>query len=272
MHTIRYTIHDPHRGNPQRIVEVDISPEELERMAERGYLVRERFVQGETLEALRAAADRVEAAERTEENLGRDRTFGGFFARHLEDKERCVCDHALDPFLVGLARAMLGPAIRLSQVTLRVTYPGEPGQETCWHIHRRVIPEPMPPWFSMPHTVDFLLYLDDTDRASGPLVVMPGSHRDLYHQPQQDDHADKPGQQVLELPAGSLVAMHSNLWHRGMPTTPAGHKRRLLLTGFFPAWFRESVYGVRPADGITRRMLADADEELRELLGQGGFV
>ena len=167
---------------------------------------------------------------------------------------------------------MLGPFVRLSGVTARVTYPGEPGQETCWHIHRRVIPEPLPPWLAHPHTLDCLCYLDETDDATGPVVVVPGTHKTLHEQPAPDDVGDKDGQVVLRLPDGSVVFMHSNLWHRGMPTTPGGHRRRLLIVGYAPGYFRDTAYGTRPADGLSRPVREGDDPAAKELFGIGGWV
>ena len=271
-HAIDYRIHDAHRGNPTRRVEVAATPEEIEGLARDGYLYRPSLFAGEELARLRDAADRVEAAERDREGVNTSGAFGGLFARYLEDKDAAFLALAQHPALLSVARAVLGPAVRLAQVTMRVTYPGEPGQETCWHVHRRVIPEPMPAWFSVPHTLDALVYLDDADPETGPLLVVPGTHARVHEQPAADDVADKPGQVRLEVPAGGAVLMNSNVWHRGMPTTAQGRKRRLLIVTYFPAWFRDPALGTRPADGLTGPLREGDDEATRELFGVGGFV
>ena len=73
---------------------------------------------------------------------------------------------------------------------------------------------------------------------------------------------------VLRVPAGSVVMMHSNVWHRTYPTV--GAKRRMLILSYTPCWLRRSPYGTRPENGLTHAALEDADEELRELLGMAG--
>ena len=274
MQTLTFTIHDPHRGNPVRRIEVAASPDELRRLAAEGYLTRPAMFGGEELAALAEGVDAVEAAERAAFGGVSGGSFGGFFARYLEEKHPVFLRHAVGPGFTGVARAMLGPAVRLTQVSLRVTYPGEPGQETAWHTHRRMIPEPTPAWFSTPHTLDVLVYLDETSRVNGPLAVVPGSQGRHRDQPAADDTSELAGQEVLEVPAGSAVFLHSNLWHRGMPTLPEGAKRRLLIFSYAPAWFRDSPNGSRPEDGCAQRLRrsSDTDAPTRELLGLEGMV
>ncbi len=79
---------------------------------------------------------------------------------------------------------------------------------------------------------------------------------------------------ILRLPAGSCVLAHGSLWHRALPTRPGGTARRLLLFGYSPAWMKPSIYGKKPKDGLTLRLLQDPDldEETKELLGAAGYM
>ncbi len=269
---LRYEINDPIAGFPVREVDVHASADELAEMDTQGFLVKERLFTGDDLERLREATDRLEAREGGIAHATSSDKFGGFFARYIHDKDGAFLDLVQRPELVSIVRAMLGPAIKLSGSTLRVTYPGEPGQETIWHTHRRVIPEPLPPWFSQPHVIDILIYLDDLARPTGPLVVVPESHRWYHRKLDAHDYGDKEGQRVLALPAGSAVFMHSNVWHRGMPTMPEGQKRRLVLLGYAPAWFVDNPYGQPPDHPLSDRYRDGDDAELRELFGNGGYV
>ncbi|MDQ2798817.1 MAG: phytanoyl-CoA dioxygenase family protein, partial [Armatimonadota bacterium] len=119
-----------------------------------------------------------------------------------------------------------------------------------------------------------LLYLDETNDLNGPLCVVPKSHTWQNTPLATGDFADKPGQIILSLPAGSCVLAHGNLWHRALPTRPGGTIRRLLLFGYGPAWMKSSIYGQKPPDGLTQRLLdsGEADEETRELLGAAGYM
>ena len=74
----------------------------------------------------------------------------------------------------------------------------------------------------------------------------------------------------MHLKAGSVALMHSNVWHRGGPTLSA--RRRMLILSYQPTWFRGSPYGIQPEDGLTKKLLENADEETKMLLGVGGYT
>jgi len=125
-----------------------------------------------------------------------------------------------------------------------------------------------------PQTLDVLLYLDDTDDLNGPLCVAPGSHNWIDRDLPASDFDPKPDEVVLRLSAGSLVMCHGSLWRLALPTKPGGGHRRLLLFGYGPAWMKPAIYGEKPANGLTTRLLQDpdVDQETRELLGTAGYM
>ncbi len=260
---------------PPRVVNVEASPEEVRHLEEEGYLVRERLVQGELLETLRHAADEIEAEALAKqpasqvEHVG----FGGLFVRHLIDKHPVFLENLLrfTPCL-SVARAVLGPQVQLHASVLRVSYPDRPNQQVEWHFHQRVVPDPEPAFFFRPVVLDNLLYLDDLTMETGPLVVLPRSHR-LNEDLPSGDFSDKPGQVLVTVPAGSVVTSHSSLWHRALPTQPGGTKRRLLIFGYSPVWMKQidrpSAAGC--GGGLSDALKNSPDEEIRELLGLSGF-
>ena len=271
-HTITYRTRDSHRGFPVRDVEVLATPGEITAFARDGYLVRERLLPMPEIERLRAALDEAVARDARLERNGVG--FGGVFTRHLMDKHPAFLDFLRFPPTLSVARALLGPAVQVRGFTGRVCYPDDPNQETEWHLHQRVIPDPIPPLFSRPQTVDVLLYLDDITDLNGPLCVVPGSHNWLERDLNTGEFGDQPGQVTLRLPAGSAVLASGSLWHRALPTRSGGTVRRLLLFGYGPAWLKSSIYGDKPQDGLTARLLQspDTDEETRELLGTSGYM
>ncbi len=275
-HTLTYRLRNHDLKDPTRQVEVHATPEEVCRFAEEGYLVRERLLQGEQLERLRVALDEVSAAESSVwgpgEGLSTSRRFGGVFLRHLMDKHAAFLDLLKFQPTLSVARAMLGPQVQVRGLSARISYPDQENQETHWHFHQRLIPDPLPPFFSRPQTIDALIYLDDADDLNGPLCVVPGSHQQINEDLPAEEYGDKPEQVVLRLPAGSCVMCHGALWHRALPTRPEGTVRRLLLLGYGPSWMKPSIYGTQPENGLTARLLEDADEETRELLGVSGYM
>jgi ectoine hydroxylase-related dioxygenase (phytanoyl-CoA dioxygenase family) len=270
-YTIPYRVLSQYLVTQERDVAVHATPQEVQQLVNQGYLVRERLFTDEGLAYLRVALDEVEASERQDQDVTR-RRFGGLFMRYLADKHPAF--RAMIKFqpTLSVARAVLGPLVQIRGFSARISYPNEPNQETQWHIHQQVISDPLPPFFDHPHWLDCLIYLDELNDANGPLCFLPSSHWNTrYHTP-NEDFEDKPGQIIVRAPAGSCVIIHSNLWHRALPTTPAGQKRRLIIMTYTPTWMKQAPYGTRPQNGLTQALLQEGDEEVRELLGVGGYT
>lgn len=272
-HTQTFRVRDSHKGFPTRQVEVLATPDEIETLVHDGYLVRERILPPEQIERLRTALDETIARDEGLETRG-GKAFGGVFIRHLTDKHPAFLEMMDFAPALSVARAVFGPMVQLRGFTGRVCYPDDPHQETEWHFHLRLVPDPLPPLFSRPQSLDALLYLDDVDDKNGPLSIIPGSHQWTEQDLGKDDFDDKPGQVTLRLPAGSMVLAHGSLWHRAMPTRPDGTVRRLLLFGYSPSHMKPAIYGKKPENGLTAQLLArpDLDEETRELLGVAGYM
>ena len=262
-------------GPDRRDVTVCATPGELATLDRDGFLIRESVIEGDWLLSLRTALDRVAEPERHGRGpVGDDdlpaRSWG-VILRHLLDKDAVFHDLLTWPPALSVARAMMGPLVRLRGLSARISFSGAQAQDTPWHQHLRVVPNPLPPWFSQPHAIDCLIYLDDLNDATGGLSVVPGSHHWLDREPPQLNYAPVPGERTLRLPAGSMVIIHANLWHRALPTR-AG-QRRVLILSYTPCWLRESPHGgPPPTDGLTADLLADGDPEIRELLGLEGHT
>ena len=150
---------------------------------------------------------------------------------------------------------------------LRIEMP----QQTPWHQHLRVVSKPQPPWFSRPHALDALIYLDDLNDDTGAVAIVPGSHNWLDREPPQGVYEPVTGERVVRVKAGGAVLIHSNLWHRGMPTLKT--RRRMLILSYTPTWLRRSPHGgPPPEDGLTRDVLENGDLESQILLGKGGYT
>lgn len=259
------------RSAPPRRVEVQASPEEVRQLEEQGYVVRERILGDALLAELRRAADEVEAEELRTRSANDSGGFGGLFARGIVDRHPAFLKLMRWEPIVSVARAVLGPQVQLHASVLRVSYPDLPGQGVEWHFHQRVVPEPYPPFFFRPVVLDNLLYLDDLTSKTGPLVVLPGTHKTDHDLP-KGDHGDKENQVVVTCPAGSVVTSHSGLWHKAMPTLPGGTRRRLLILGYSPVWMKQiDPPSAGRNGGLTDTLLADADTQTRELLGLSGY-
>ena len=270
-HTISYHILVNNEGQePERSFDVWASRAEIEAFARDGYLVREALIEGEPLEMLRRALDEVEEAEFEEADgsrlRGRD-----WIPRHLFDKHADF--HMLINFdpLLSVARAVLGPFVRIRQLAARISYPGQEVQFTRWHHHQPGMTEPVPPFFAYPHKLDCLIYLDELNDANGILAVVPGTHLHAGRELPLEEHGSLAGQRELRAPAGSCVMLHGNLWHRAMPTGAEGKKRRVLILSYGPTWMRKSPFGDSPENGLMEQVIEEADAATQELLGIGGY-
>ncbi len=201
------------------------------------------------------------------------KAFGGVFIRHLMDKHPAFLEMLRFAPTLSIARACSGPRSNLRGFTGRVCYPDDPNQETEWHFHQRVIPDPRPAALFRPQTLDALLYLDDIDDRNGPLCVVPARtsgptgtwrRRISTTSPGRSCSARRP--EAASLPTAACGTARSP---RGRGTI-----RRLLLFGYGPAWMKPSIYGRKPEDGLTAQLLQspDVDEETRELLGASGYM
>jgi ectoine hydroxylase-related dioxygenase (phytanoyl-CoA dioxygenase family) len=271
MHKVSYEILNKHdRPDSLREIDVDATESELASLQRDGYLLREQLFTGAALERLRTGVDRLvekEWDQHRNKEIG-ERSWG-IILRYLMDKDPVFLELLKFPPILSVAKAMLGPLIRLRGLSARVTFPGAERQETPLHQHLRVLTKPLPPWFAPPHRMDALIYLDDLNDDTGTVSLVPGSHAWVDRQPPKT-YDPVEGELELRPKAGDAVLMHSNLWHRGGPTLAA--KRRMLILSYQPTWFRGSPYGVQPADGLTKELLKEADEETKMLLGIGGYT
>jgi hypothetical protein len=269
--SLSYTLIDG-RDAARREIDCPLSSWQLDQLDREGHLALPGVLEPARQAALLAAVDRLRTRIDGGE-LAAEYGPGEEFYRDLPSHDETFVELMLDPLLLGSARAMLGPLVRLRGMTCRDNRPatgGNPG--FGWHIHQRVACDPLPRWWSPPQGLDCLLYLDGLDASSGAVAVLPGSHR----QPTRSvawDQADHPDQVVLELPPGSVLLMHPNVYHRSLPARSAAARRRLLIVSWTPSWYRQCPYDRRDRTAWVELMRArwQDDPSKLELLGIGGY-
>lgn len=253
-----FEIIENHR--PHRHVEAAVTEQGLANFQRDGFLVLPNAIAPDQAQRL------IEATERIASDEGMKPGASGMFLRHLMDKDEAFVELLDHPQFLPVARLMLGPMVRALPVTARIAVPGAESQSVDWHIHQRLVPKPMPAFFSLPIVIDTLIYLDDVDEETGPLQVVPGSHLITDHGI-ADHSADQDGQVTLMPRAGDAIMMHGNVWHRALPTTERGHRRRLIIFPVAPAWVELPSFGHRPENGLLAALATDADDDFKELLG-----
>jgi hypothetical protein len=262
-----FVINDQVNRYPTRTVETSASREDLDVLVRSGYLVRRSVLDPETAPTLAAAVLRLARAE--EDRPDAEYLPGqSIYIRALLDKDAIF--HPLlrlEPVL-SIARSLLGPQVWID-LEARLNYAGSEGVAVPWHGHLPVIPDPLPAFFSYPHQIHCLIYLDRITEEEGALCLIPGSHMRSDLQIPLGDQSDQPDQVKLLFDPGDAVLIHANLWHRTVPSTPAAGFRRLLLLGYVPSWIRSDIgRGVLTERPLTAELARDAVAETRELLGE----
>jgi ectoine hydroxylase-related dioxygenase (phytanoyl-CoA dioxygenase family) len=266
---MEYRILDAKKGVPKRRFLVHASSAEIGLLIEKGYIIRRRLIRIQEIEQFRKALSRIERQQRSRGNRQVNNCFNSVYLRHLLDMDKLFFKLFELKQPLSIARAVLGPQVKFDEITARVTDLAMDSAATPWHIHLRVVPDPLPPFFSYPHAIECLLYLDDVTPDAGPICVLPGSHNRINSIYPANDTTDKAGQEILSLNTGDCLIMHSNLWHRALPSTRKSGLRRLIIFGYVPSWiWGEERGSIRPRrDALAKKRLHE-NASIRELAGE----
>lgn len=264
-------------AKPRRVVESLFSSDQIETFAREGYCLVPGLFGPDLVESFRKAVDDVRRSKYggSEESTYSSQSFAGQYLR-----EPHLYDRRLWPLLerapiIDTVRSMLGPRIVMRSFSARITFP-QSLAGTKWHRDQRSMVAPAPALFTEPHVVTCLIYLDDVDEASGGTFVLPGTHRLLKEPPHERKFDPLPGELGFFPAAGSVLFLHSALWHRGGANAAGGRTRRLLIQQFAPAWAQKSAFESPLETSLHGELVASArnagDEEMLEILGQGGYM
>ena len=226
---------------------VKLRDTQIEFYRENGYLIIENVLDAERLNRMQARIDSLgaEAASSTQsderftletgQGPGTPRIF------RINRPDRFYPEFrelTVDPLIVGVLRALIGPNIRLFATKLNMK-PARHGAPIEWHQD----------WAFYPHTNQDMLaagiLFDDMDEENGPLRVVPGSHKG----PVYDHHIDGVFSGAIDrtkcdidfasavplvAEAGSMTAHHVRSIHGSGPNL-SQRGRRLLLMDFVAA-------------------------------------
>ncbi|WP_410658150.1 phytanoyl-CoA dioxygenase family protein [Amycolatopsis sp. lyj-112] len=263
---IKYDVNNRFKDYPQHKIKVHASPDEMETFVRDGFLVRRNFIPPEWIEDFGAALEEI-----IEEDKGKPKAEvyegnGLYFRRLLERNETFHRLIKYDPSLT-VARALLGPQVSF-YVESRVALAGVADAGVAWHYHMAVIPDPLPPFFCYPHTMQGLIYLDEIGDKEGPLSVIPGSHIDNDPRRDYDGTYDThPDEVQLKFSPGDCILMHGNLWHKTTPTAADCGRRRLVLFGYAPSWLNDNTDHIgSETDSTLIDQLRATDPEVDELI------
>ena len=223
---------------------------EREIFFETGYLLKQRFVSGAWLSRLWEVTERMIDESRkvslSDEkfDVEKDHTAEAPKLRRLTqpvDHDPLYWEFASNSMITDLAEDLLGPNIKFHHSKLNFKWFGG-GEEVKWHQDIQF-------W---PHTNYSVLtigvYLDDVDDVTGPMGVVPGSHKgELFDQYNSDDQwvgcvSDKDLKKIeldnavyLKGPAGSVTVHHCRTLHGSLTNNHPSKARPLLLNAFSSA-------------------------------------
>lgn len=218
---------------------------------ETGYLVVEDAVDRETLDALRAQVDRIEAevaADSLPDNLKRFLSFDRDRARSFASVAQGEGQHARDAISNIMELPLFAPIFRDLILYPRVLDALETlfassefsfyntkcickmaGNGTAFQWHRDL------PYLqhTSPNLITCMICLDAMTPENGATVVCPGTHRIAHADvlPGDTDIAESevPNPRVtVECPAGAAVLFHTNIVHGGGPNRSDGPRRNVI--------------------------------------------
>ncbi|MBL8839321.1 MAG: phytanoyl-CoA dioxygenase family protein [Alphaproteobacteria bacterium] len=257
-----------------------LGPADVERFAREGYLVVERILSPERVEALRASfpklfAGTFDTGVYPDEWYWREGMSLPDVTRHMANAWKAdltVAQLALSADIGRAATLLTGWAgVRLGQDTIW----WKPPQTKAVSYHQD---SSFMDFLDPPQTITCWVTLDDTHRDAGTLEYVPGSHRwpltpipAGFHAP--DDHralmkraaaaagiAD-PQPAFIEVPAGSCVFHAGEIWHGSAPNRSAERMRRAIGIHMTPADVR---FSDRHGGYIYRRYQRTGDPTLDE--------
>ena len=223
---------------------------EREIFFETGYLLKERFVSDawsarlwEVTERMIDESRKVSSSD-DKFDVEKDHTAEAPKLRRLTqpvDHDPLYWEFASNSMMTDLAEDLLGPNIKFHHSKLNFKWFGG-GEEVKWHQDIQF-------W---PHTNFSVLtigvYLDDVDDVTGPMGVVPGSHKGkIFDQYNSDDQwvgclSDGDLKKIaledavyLQGPAGSVTVHHCRTLHGSMTNNHPTKARPLLLNAFSSA-------------------------------------
>jgi ectoine hydroxylase len=226
-----------------------LTPEEIAAYEKDGLVVRPDLFTAEEIEAFRAAFERdalIPGDHRiTEPDGGAVRAI---YASHLRQVEYTAL--VRDRRLLRPAQQLLGRDLYLYQFKINAK-PCFGGGEWAWHQDYIAwkIADDVPG----PRLINFVVFLDAVDEFNGPIVFVPGSHRDgLLRSDRSDTHrseqhldpddialspeqmrglVDRHGMYGPKGGAGTVVIFHPEIVH-GSATNLSPYPRRLVIATY----------------------------------------
>lgn len=192
-----------------------------------------------------------------------------WFGNMAERAPRSMMPALANPTVLDFAEQVMGPFVQLDNLTL-VGFPSvDPesakGKVSHWHRDRWAhLPLGV---YERPLAVNAITYFQDLDEKSGPLRVIPGSHRRAVSLEPEELRKPHPDEQLVCAKAGDIVFIHNMILHSGTPNT-SGKTRYFFSLYYNQSWMKTTDNHSGPN---TQQLIAEArrkgDRRLLRLFG-----
>lgn len=186
---------------------------------------------------------------------------GMIYQNHLLVRDRAFEEALMLPRPLALVKYMVGESCIFS--TMGSHMRSEGGSELALHADiGGWFPEPFP---LQPYFVNATLALTDYTRDEGALAVVPCSHRKCRGPGARSRHVHGNDLAVpVEVPAGSAILWHGNLWHGGYVRRVPGYRINLAMV-----FLRDALVPQEDYRGlISEEMLERNGEAFARLMGR----
>lgn len=170
---------------------------------------------------------------------------GGAELRGVIARDRSFAPYLVDERLVAIARGVLGPAFRIARTDACAAGRGSvsrdwagTGWQADWPFAGGDSYRVAVPYGDLTMAVTTIWTLACDPAAPGATLIVSGSHRTHDNPavaPGYDPAAAVASQMLPAVPAGSVLAFDSRLWHRRVPG--AGEEPRLWLDVQYVPWW-----------------------------------
>jgi len=179
---------------------------------------------------------------------------------------------AAHPRLLDFLELAMGPFVQLDNLTF-FNFASQPagmaGRPSGWHRDIWQVP-PSSEGYQPPDAMNAICYFSDLDAATGPLRVIPGSHRRPVPTPVHD--APHPEEVLVHARAGDVILIHCNLFHSGTANVSGG-PRWFWSAYYNRSWLRTRDNHAGPnARAIVERALGHGDTRVARLFGHDPAV
>ncbi|HYQ04703.1 MAG TPA: phytanoyl-CoA dioxygenase family protein [Polyangiaceae bacterium] len=165
-----------------------------------------------------------------------------------------------NPLLHGLLRSLLGEMIRLSGLTLVVSYPGADKQHTH-RDHPLLFGDPNVALNLPPYAINVAVPLIDVDHETGPTGIWLGSQHWA-----DESRAVPESMTVVPFQRGDCILLDYRTLHAGVPNRGTV-VRPIAYMVYTRTWFFDEInHRMRPSLGMTLEEYGNLPEEVHPLV------